>query len=284
MIPSETEQKDSKSIAGKTSLPDLKILIRGAGEMASGVAWRLYSSGWRHILMTEIKSPLAVRRNVSFCEALSNGSQIIEGVEARRAESLSHCHELNSAGFIGVMEDPYLGVIDEFAPHVLIDAIMAKKNLGTSIDQAELVIALGPGFEAGKDADCVIETNRGHNLGRLIHHGFAEADTGSPGEIAGESATRVLRAPVEGTIISEKNIGALVKKDEVIATVQGIPVVAPFAGALRGLIKSGTHVKSGLKIGDVDPRGDLSYCSSISEKARAIGGTTLEAILRRYNK
>ncbi len=284
MIPSETEQRDSESIPGKISLPDLKILIRGAGEMASGVAWRLYISGWRHILMTETQSPLAVRRSVSFCEALSNETQIIEGVKAKRAETLSHCRELNCKGFIGVMEDPHLDTISEFAPDVMVDAIMAKRNLGTFIDQADLVIALGPGFVAGKDADYVIETNRGHNLGRVICSGFAEADTGTPGEIGGQSGARVLRAPGEGAVICEKKIGDLVIKDELIATVNGLPVMAPFAGVLRGLIKSGTHVRPGLKIGDVDPRGDRAFCRSISEKARAIGGATLEAILRRYNK
>lgn len=264
-------------------LKDLRILIRGAGEMASGIAWRLRKSGWREIIMTEIPRPLAVRRTVSFCEALFDSVQTIEGVSARKANSLFEAFQLNQAGQIAVAADPECRIRSHFSPHILIDAIMGKRNLGTNKDQAELVIAMGPGFFAGLDAHYVIETNRGHDLGRLITQGSAAADTGVPGEILGRSSTRVLRSPADGVLISDRRIGDIVNSGDIIAQVNGHDLKTEISGALRGLIRPGTHAHKGLKVGDVDPRANTSYCGTISEKARALGGSVLEAILRTYN-
>ncbi len=265
------------------NLSGLRVLIRGAGEMASGVAWRLFQSHFQ-VLLTEIPQPLAVRRGVSFCEAVYEGSQSVEGVEAVRIPHLEECAAVWRSKRIPLLIDPELSQALKLKPEVLVDAILAKKNLGTRITDAPLVIGLGPGFRAGIDAHLVVETQRGHNLGRLYTEGEAEPDTGIPGTIGGFSGERVLRAPVAGIINLLKNLGDGVEAEEVVAEVDGIPVPARISGILRGLIRSGTPVNAGLKIGDVDPRGNPLYFQTISEKARAIGGAVLEGILRRFNQ
>ncbi len=264
-------------------LSDLKILIRGAGEMATGCACRLYSSGFFRILMTEIEKPLAVRRAVSFCEAVYEKSWTVEKVRAELVNHVEEAHELWERKSIPVLIDPPVCCLNALQPDILIDAILAKKNLGTSIDSASLVITLGPGFLAGKDAHYIVETARGHQLGRLISSGYSLPNTGIPGDIAGHTALRVLRAPVEGIFLSELSIGMPVIEGQTIGQVSDEPVKALLNGVLRGLIRPGTSVTPNLKIGDIDPRGDPSYCVTISEKARAIGGTVIEAILRTYN-
>jgi xanthine dehydrogenase accessory factor len=264
-------------------LSDLKIIVKGAGEMATGTAWRLHQSGFRKILMTEVEAPLAVRRLVSFCEAVCEGTSVVEGLQADRVQSVDQVSDLWQAGRIPVIVDPDNVSWPMIQPHVLIDAILAKKNLGLTKDQAPLVIAMGPGFEAGEDAHYVVETNRGHHLGRLISEGPASPDTGVPGNIAGHSSDRVLRAPGNGPFVTDMKIGDMVTEEQIIGNVTGSPVATAVDGVLRGLIRPGTTVTAGLKIGDVDPRGDIEYCTTISEKARAIGGTVLEAILRCYN-
>jgi xanthine dehydrogenase accessory factor len=251
--------------------------------MASGVAWRLFQSHFR-ILMTEVPQPLAVRRGVSFCEAVYEGRKSVEDVEAVLIQQPQDTAAVWQSNRIPLLVDPDLSRALRLKPEVLVDAILAKKNLGTRISQAPLVIGLGPGFRAGEDVHLVVETQRGHNLGRLYSQGEAEPDTGVPGTIGGFSGERVLRAPVTGIIKPWKAIGDGVEAREVVAEVDGIPVLARIPGVLRGLIRGGTPVTAGLKIGDVDPRGIPLYYQTISEKARAIAGAVLEGILRRFNQ
>jgi xanthine dehydrogenase accessory factor len=264
-------------------LNNLSVVIKGAGEMASAVAWRIYMSNIRRILMLEIDSPLAVRRKVAFCEAVQDGRQTVEGVEAIKVDDYDGAQRSWSQGKIAVAVDPEWRMLDRARPDVVVDAILAKKNLGTRMDEAPLVIGLGPGFTAGIDAHLVIETNRGHNLGRIITHGSAEPNTGIPGTIGGLTEQRVLRAPCSGEFYARRSIGHRIKKGDAIGTVAGEAVVAKIDGILRGLIRTASVVQRGLKIGDIDPRGNVDYCNTISDKARAIAGSVLEAILRIYN-
>ena len=264
-------------------LTELVIGIKGAGEMASGVAWRLYRANFCRLFMLELANPLAVRREVSFCEAIHDDTKTVEGVAAVKANNIMEIRDSWEAGRIAVIEDPAWKAIDELKPDVVIDAILAKQNLGTSKAEAPLVIGLGPGFTAGEDVHFVIETNRGHHLGRIFTSHHAEPNTGIPGIIGGFTEERVLRAPADGTFIARKSIGDALKKDEIIGSVEGEDVRSKIDGILRGLIRSRSRVSKGLKIGDIDPRGDAGYCYTISEKARAIGGSVLEAIMRVYN-
>jgi xanthine dehydrogenase accessory factor len=263
-------------------LRDLQILIRGAGEMATGVAHTLWQTHFR-VWMTEIPSPLAVRREVSFCEAIFEGQKEVEGVVAKHIQTADDLNRTWEKGMIPVLIDPEAKSRETLEPHVLVDAILEKKNLGTKITDAPLVIGLGPGFTAGTDVHVVIETNRGHQLARLISHGQAEPNTGTPGEISGYSEERVLRASVEGIFRTHKRIGEQVKDGEVVASVGDLPVKARTSGVLRGILRDGTSVTEGMKAGDIDPRGREASCYSISDKARAIGGSVLRAILMRYN-
>jgi len=265
------------------SLSEIAIVIKGAGEMASGVAWRLYMANLKKILMLETACPVAVRREVSFCEALHNASQIVEGVTAVAAVTVEDIHAAWSQSKIAVAADPQWLLLKNVRPAVVVDAILAKKNLGTRLKDAGLAIGLGPGFNAGKDVHLVIETNRGHDLGRIITAGFAEPNSGEPGAIAGFTSERVLRSPAEGHFKTGKSIGDLVTAGEAIGSVAGHSVFSKIDGVIRGLIRPQTKVTKGLKIGDVDPRGQRQYCNTISEKARAIAGSVLEAILRKYN-
>jgi len=264
--------------------PSPFILIRGAGEMASAVAWRLHRANLHRICMLELANPLAVRRAVSFCTAFEDGSHSVEGVTARSARQTADIEAAWQDQNIAVVLTTDWQKIADFQPDVLIDATLAKRNLGTAIDQAALVIALGPGFEAGTDCHLVIETNRGHNLGRIIESGSAAPNTGVPGGIGGYTAERVLRAPAAGAFETDLDIGAMVQAGDVIGVVAGQKVTAEIDGVLRGLIRNGTEVGSGLKIGDIDPRGETVYCTTISDKARALSGSVLEAIMRSFNQ
>jgi xanthine dehydrogenase accessory factor len=266
-----------------TRLSDLRILIRGAGEMATGCACRLHRAGFFRILMTEIERPLAVRRSVSFSDVVYEGSLTVEGVKSERIEHAQEAEALWGRRVIPTLVDPNASCKEVLNPHVLIDAILAKRNLGTAITDAPLVIALGPGFCAGRDAHYVVETNRGHDLARLLCEGLASPNTGVPGPIGGYSHVRVLRAPSDGVFESELSLGAHVETGQLIGHVAGEPVNAGLSGVLRGLIRPGTFVPAHLKIGDIDPRDDASFCARISEKAGAIGGAVLEAVLRTYN-
>ncbi len=264
-------------------LREIVILIKGAGEMATGVAHRLFRSGFR-LCLTEIAEPLAVRRSVSFCEAVFEKEKTVEGVTARLVQGKDAILRAWGEGWIPVVIDPVAAIGRSIHPHVIIDAILAKKNTGTSMTEAPVVIGLGPGFRAGGDVHLVVETNRGHNLGRVIERGEAEPDTGIPGDIRGYTTERVLRAPAQGRIRTKKQIGDSVEAGEVVAEIDGMPIRTKISGVLRGILRDGTHVQEKMKTGDIDPRGARESCFTISEKARAIGGGVLEAILMRYNR
>jgi xanthine dehydrogenase accessory factor len=266
------------------ALKDLVIYIKGGGEMATGVACCLYRANFRRILMLETPSPLAVRRRVAFCETVHEHTVTVEGIQATRVAGDAELLQAWEAGKIAVRVDPAGDSIHSDQPDVLIDATLAKRNLGLVITDAPLVIALGPGFTAGKDCHVVIETNRGHDLGRLIYHGHAEPNTGNPGEIGGFSSERVLRSPADGLFTSDRRIGDRVRTGEVVGQVGSAVVSASINGILRGLIRPGAPVTHGLKVGDIDPRGEPAYCDTISEKARALGGAVLVAILAAYNE
>lgn len=260
------------------------IAIRGAGEMATGIACRLYRSNLRRILMLEIDAPLAVRRSVSFSEAVHDGKVQVEGIQAVRIDSLDQLAQVWEQGMVAVLVDPMGESLGRLHPDAFVDATVAKRNLGTSIADAPLVIGLGPGFTAGVDCHVIVETNRGHDLGRLIHSGGAEPNTGIPGDIAGYTRERVLRAPVDGVLSAVRAIGDPVERGEVVCKVGSAEVRAEIDGVVRGLIRPGSYVTRGLKIGDVDPRGNVRYCGSISEKARTLGGAVLEAVLQAFNR
>lgn len=266
-----------------TQLRELTIVIKGAGEMASAVAWRLYRAHMQKILMLETNNPLAVRREVSFCEAVHDGQKTVENVEAVRVQGLSDIYRAWERGKVAVAPDPRWHLLEKIRPDLVVDAILAKRNLGTRIQEADLVIGLGPGFSAGNDVHMVIETNRGHNLGRIITVGPAEPNSGIPGTIGGFAEERVLRAPIDGKFMARRSIGDQVNADEIVGFVQETEVHTNIGGVIRGLIRSDTSVTIGLKIGDVDPRGQAYNCCTISDKARAIGGSMLEAVLRVYN-
>ena len=265
-------------------IEDLVVLIRGAGEMASAVAHRLYQSHFK-ICMLEIGQPLAVRREVSFCEAIYDGEKEVEGVRAKLISKPEQIQSVWKGEKIPLLVDPDLKKMKHFLKaDALIDAIMAKKNLGTQINDAPLVIGLGPGFTAGKDVHIVIETNRGHHLGKVIRNGTAEPDTGIPGDIGGYTVQRLLRTMKKGVFHPYKEIGDRVNKGSVVAVVDDFPVIAEISGVVRGLLREGVEVKKGMKVGDIDPRGKKELCFTISDKARSIGGGVLEAILNRFNQ
>lgn len=251
-------------------------LIKGAGDLATGVALRLRSAGFS-IVMTEIPSPTVVRRSVAFAEAVYEGEVTVEGVRGVLAQDTNGVRGLIAQEVVTVIVDPETVVLHELRPILLVDAIVAKRNLGTSVRDAPAVVALGPGFLVGRDAHAVVETCRGHTLGRVITEGEALPNTGIPGEIGGRSVERVLRSPGEGILRTRLTIGAQVHANEVVASVGDVAVVAPFDGVLRGLMRSGLHVTAGTKLGDIDPRASCDNCAVVSDKALAIAGGVLEA-------
>jgi xanthine dehydrogenase accessory factor len=261
---------------------DVIVLVKGAGEIASGISHRLTRCRFK-VCMTEIPEPHAVRREVSFCEAIYDGKKTVEGLTATVVSSYEQIAEAWRKNCIPIIIDPEATIRDLLNPAVLVDAVIAKRNLGTRITDAQLVIGVGPGFCAGKDVHLVVESNRGHNLGRVISQGEAEENTGVPGVIAGFSIERVLRAPRDGTLQTVKQIGDMVEVGDVIGSVEGMPVRAGIKGVIRGLLRDGTTVWKGMKAGDIDPRGIKEHCYTISDKARAVGGGVLEAILSHLN-
>lgn len=261
------------------------IVIKGAGDLASGVAYRLKRSGFP-IIMTELAAPSLVRRTVSYGDAVYSGEISVEGIGARRAATPAEARRLATTPVIPVLVDPQAAAVPLLKPPVLVDAIMAKINTGTTLQNAPLVIGLGPGFTAGQDCHAVIETNRGHCLGRVIYPGGgpfgtgqAEPNTGAPGQMKGITNDRVLRAPVAGHVTPHAHIGDPLAAGQLIASVNGHEIRAAFDGVLRGLVHPDVPVTPGFKIGDLDPRGEVSHCFTISDKSLAIGGGVLEAIL-----
>lgn len=253
-------------------------LVRGGGDLASGAIYRLHRAGFP-VVVTELETPVLVRHTVSYGAAIYSGVVEVEGVTARRAESVDGVRQLLEAGEVAAVVDPDGASILALQPAVIVDARMEKINLGTHITDAPLVIALGPGFTAGVDCHAVIETNRGHNLGRVVSSGPAEADTGEPGVMQGQGQSRVLRAPAAGHVTARRAIGDIVQAGEVIASVNGQNVTAVFTGVLRGLIHERVWVEQGKKIGDLDPRAQRENCFTISDKSLAVGGGVLEAVL-----
>ena len=257
----------------------MKVLILGAGELASGIGHRLFRRGFA-VAMTEVREPLAVRRAVSFCSAVWDGQTTVEGVVGRAWKlgqplptPLDH---------VAVFVDPQATLLATWQPDVLVDARLLKRAGATSVDQAPLVVSLGPGAVCGREAHVIVETNRGHDLGRLIEEGSAASDTGIPGPIGGHTAERVLRAPAAGPVRGARQIGDMVKAGDLVAWVGEHPVRTTIAGVLRGIVHDGVLATADLKLADVDPRGDVRACFTLSDKSRTISGTVLEAILNRF--
>lgn len=264
-------------------MKDVRIIVRGGGDLATGVIHRLWRAGFAPLVL-ECAQPAAIRRQVALCEAIYSGRASVEGMTGVRVDDLREAETVLAAGDVPLLSDARAECVKIWRPHVLIDAIIAKKNLGTSIDMAPLVIALGPGFRAGTDAHAVVETQRGHNLGRIITDGCAAPNSGVPGSIAGFSAERVLHAPCAGSLHIVRDIGSVVAKDEVIAEIftesgARVPVLATLDGIVRGMIREGFAVTRGFKIADIDPRREeLANCCTISDKARCIAGSVLELV------
>lgn len=256
----------------------MTVLIRGAGDIASGVALRLYRAGFS-VVMTEIERPTTIRRTVAFSDAVTNGEQTVEEVTALRAESWEEAVLYLEQGNIPVLVDPGCACRENLRPDALVDAILAKRNLGTSLADAPVVVGVGPGFTAGVDCHAVVETMRGHTLGRVYYEGSALPNTNVPGLIGGFAGERVLRAPADGVFTSTRRIGDRVEAEETVGFVAGEPMKATISGVLRGLLADGVEVRRGMKSGDVDPRGEKGYCNLVSDKALAVGGGVLEAIL-----
>ena len=256
----------------------MRIVIRGGGDIATGIALRLYRSGME-VILCEIPDPTAIRRTVCFSEAVRLGKYTVEGITARRATP-AEVPGLLAAGEIPVLVDPTGACIPALQPEGVVDAILAKKNLGTTMDMAPVVVAVGPGFTAGVDCHAVVETMRGHHLGRVIYAGSPQPNTNIPGLIGGFAGERVLRSPADGVFQGLRQIGDQVKAGDAVGVVAGVPMCATIDGVLRGLLADGVPVHKGMKSGDVDPRCQSSYCQTASDKALAVGGGVLEALLK----
>ncbi len=254
------------------------VLIRGAGDLASGIALRLHHAKFQ-VVMTDLPHPTAIRRTVCFSQAILHGKMQVEDVCAEFAESATAVSDILARGNIAVLADPEAKCIQELKPAVVVDAILAKRNLGTKITDAPCVIGVGPGFTAKVDCHACVETMRGHTLGRMISEGSPIPNTNIPGLIGGFAGERVLRAPKDGIFRQVLQIGDIVEAGDIAGTVDGEPMHCTIGGVLRGLLADGTQVHKGMKSGDVDPRGDRSYCDLVSDKALSIGGGVLEAIL-----
>ncbi|MCR4963483.1 MAG: EF2563 family selenium-dependent molybdenum hydroxylase system protein [Firmicutes bacterium] len=257
----------------------MRVLIKGAGDLATGVACSLYQAGFQ-ILMTELSSPTVIRREVAFAQAVYQGWMEVEEVRAHLVGDLDDAWAVIEDGDIPILIDEDMDVLQLFQPDVLVEATLAKHNTGIDKDMAPLVVALGPGFIAGVDADVVVETMRGHNLGRLIYSGGALPNTNTPGVVGGKSTERLLRATGDGLFETCAEIGQFVHAGDLLAYCGGVEMTATIDGYLRGLLHPELPVFQGMKVGDIDPRCEQSHCFTISDKARALGGSVLTAIMR----
>ena len=262
---------------------DNLIIVRGGGDIASGTIYKLFQCGFK-VLVLETANPSAIRRNVAFSEAVYNGTQTVENMTCHLAESVEKAISLLEEGRLVMLIDPKGDCIEQLKPMAVVDGILAKKNLGTNRKMAPITVALGPGFTAGEDVDAVIETMRGHSLGRVIYEGKAIANTGIPGMVGGYTKERVIHSPAEGILRNVSKITDTVKQGEVIAFIETetekVSVEATIDGLLRGLIRDGYPVTKGFKIADIDPRlNEYENCFTISDKARCIAGGVVEAIL-----
>lgn len=253
------------------------VAVRGGGDVASGIIHRLFNARLK-VMVLEVQEPTVIRRKVSFAEAVYENEINIEGVKGRLAVNYDNAMEIIEGNEVPIIVDPKGQIIRNHDFTVVVDAIMAKKNLGTTKDMASLVIGVGPGFTAGEDVHVVVESNRGHNLGKVILKGRAEENTGVPGAVKGFTEERVIRANNDGIIKIIRDIGSIVDRNEIVATIGEIEVKTEIKGVIRGMIRDGFYVTKGMKIGDVDPRGVVEYCYTISDKARSIGGGVLQAI------
>ena len=256
----------------------MRVLIRGAGDIATGIALRLYRCHIQ-VVMTDLPAPTAIRRTVCFSQAIVLGRTEVEGVTAERAADAAHAEALLARGVIPVLADPEGACRPALRPDAVVDAILAKRNLGTAITDAPVVIGVGPGFTAGTDCHAAVETMRGHTLGRVIYQGSALPNTNIPGLIGGYAGERVLRSPADGVFRQLLEIGAEVRAGDVAGEVAGLPMRCTIDGVLRGILPEGTPVHKGMKAGDVDPRCRPEYCTTASDKALAVGGGVLEALL-----
>jgi xanthine dehydrogenase accessory factor len=254
------------------------VVIKGGGDLGSGVAHSLHRAGMR-VAIAELPQPLVIRRTVSYANAIYEGIATVEAATARLAHSASEVSAIWERGDIAVIADPHAEIARELRPDVVVDATLSKRAKHTRIDEAPLVIALGPGFIASQHAHAVIETMRGHNLGRVITEGSALPDTKTPGEIAGYSWARLLRAPADGEFQPTVEIGDHVERGEIVAHAASTPLRAGISGVVRGMLRAGLGVREGAKVGDIDPRDVRENCFTISDKSRAIGRAVLEAIL-----
>lgn len=255
------------------------VIIRGAGDLASGIALRLHHARIQ-VVMTDLPRPTAIRRTVCFSQAILHGQMQVEDVTAVYAAAAAEVPAILAEGKIPVLADPEGSCIPILKPDAVVDAILAKRNLGTKITDAPCVVGVGPGFTARVDCHAAVETMRGHTLGRVITEGSPLPNTNIPGLIGGFAGERVLRAPADGIFRQKRQIGELVKQGEVAGYVGDEPMLCQLDGVLRGILADGTPVHKGMKAGDVDPRGEVSYCQTVSDKALAIGGGVLEALLR----
>ena len=265
------------------SLDKLNVLIRGAGEVASAVAHKLARSNFK-VCLTEISKPIAVSRGVAFCEAIYDGDKEVGGVVAKLVSSPDKISEVWQEGKLPILIDAEAKVKEALNPDILIDAIMAKKNLGTNITDAPLVIGLGPGFQVGRDVHIIVETNNSESLGKVLLSGEAEPNTGIPLEVAGLTEERVLRPPVKGIFHPTKKMGDMVATGDIVGWVGNSPVKAKIDGVLRALIQGDIEVDEKTKLGEVDPRGDVELCYAIRPRMRTIAGGVLEAILYHFNR
>lgn len=259
------------------------IWVRGAGDIATGVAYRLFKSGFA-VVMSDLPIPTSIRRTICFSEAIINGSTQVEDVTAVFAKDADAAKAIMDEGKIAVLADPTGAEAKKLNPAAVVDAILAKKNLGTRMDDASVVVGVGPGFTAGEDCHAVVETMRGHTLGRAYYEGAAAPNTGIPGNIGGFTLERILRAPCDGVFRGAKKIGDQVEAGEICAYVDAKPIRSKISGVLRGLLPNGLTVYEGMKSGDVDPRCEVSHCYKISDKALAVGGGALEAVLHELHK
>lgn len=253
------------------------VLVRGGGDLASGIVHRLVRSRFS-VIVNEIPQPTVIRRTVAFAEAVYAGETTVEGLIARHV-GIDQAYQAVEAGIIPVVTGDYEELLQKLKPWAVVDAIVAKSNLGTKITDAKVTVGVGPGFEAGVDVHAVVETKRGHFLGNVLLTGSAMPNTGVPGDIAGFSSERLLRAPSSGIVRVSAEITSVVKKGDTVATVGSERVLAPIDGVIRGMIHDGLEVFPGMKIGDIDPRSKREYCFSVSDKARAVAGGVLEALL-----
>jgi xanthine dehydrogenase accessory factor len=269
------------NLLSKSKQPPL-VAVKGAGDLATGVIHRLKRAGFA-VIATELPQPTVLRRTVAFAEAVALGQMTVEGITAQRAHSIEDIQIALANDFVPILVDPDGVVSKHMQPDVLVEATLSKYNSGITMNDAPIVIALGPGYEAGVDAHAVIETNRGHNLGRVYLEGNAEPDTGVPGTIGGFAGERLLRAPCAGRLYGVRQIGDQVQEGEMVAIVKSgqdtASITAAISGILRGLVRDDLIVSAGMKVGDVDPRAIREHCFTISDKSRAVGGGVLEAIL-----